>query len=156
MGLAKRQANNSATKRTKMMMVAIINPTMLKKNGLVKFTVEIVVPREQMRRMISVEKHKTPTVSALNARFLWPYQAEIATRVIAKAENVSQTLSGASIAAENCRISSSLLVIRSRMLPENWCTSQNRWIDAIVGRERVAMRSLVIVSFLLPRKFAVQ
>jgi hypothetical protein len=42
------------------------------------------------------------------------------------------------------------------MLPENWCNLQNRWIDAIVGKERVAMRSLVMVSFFLLRKFIVQ
>jgi hypothetical protein len=113
MGLAKRQAKNSAIERTEMMMIAIINPRMLKMNGLAKFPVEAEVLWEPIRRVISVEKHKPPTASALNARFLWPYQAEIPTRVIAKAENVSQTLSGASIAAEDCRISSSLLVKRS-------------------------------------------
>jgi hypothetical protein len=113
MELAKREARNVAAKRNRMTQMRIINPKMLKMNGLTKFEVEAVVPWEPIRRMISVEKHRTPIASVLSARFLLLYQAEIATRVIAKVENVSQTLSGASSAAENCTTPKSSLVTSS-------------------------------------------
>lgn len=66
--------------------------------------------------MIPAEMQKTLIVSVHSVRFLQPYQAEIPIGVMAKAEYVSQTLSGASLVAEYCRILLSVPVNRFRML----------------------------------------
>jgi hypothetical protein len=82
------------------------NPMTLNMNSLMKLTVELAAPLDSMRRRISMRKHQNPRVSVIAARFLLLYQAEIATRGIAKVENVSHTLRDASIAAADRRASS--------------------------------------------------